>query len=371
VNADVLICGYGPVGQLLATVLGRAGRSVVVLERAAAPHPLPRAAALDDAVLAELARLGLADAVLAEALTDVPIGYVDRRGRELRLVDAHDTPRGQPFVAFLHQPALEAVLCEAAEACPSVSVRWGADVVGATRDGEVVLADGRRWRAHHVVACDGARSRVREAVGLAAGGRTATTQPWLVVDLLLRAPRDRPPVMRFLGDPRRPAVAVPMGERRQRFELMALPGEDLGLLAAPATVRRLLASHVDLDTVEIERATVYGFAVRIAPRWRAGAVTLAGDAAHVMPPFAGQGLCMGLRDAVALGARLAEGASLAGYERERRAQVRAIARLAAGMGALVQTRRPRLAAARDGALHALWGAPALGPWLRAGGLRRT
>ena len=97
---------------------------------------------------------------------------------------------------------------------------------------------------------------------------------------------------------------------------------------------------------------------------------LAGDAAHVMPPFAGQGLCTGLRDAVDLGERLARGAPLDGYERTRRAQARRMARLASAMGALVQTRRPRLAAARDVALRGLWGAPALGPWLRAGGLRR-
>ncbi len=370
-DAEVLICGYGPVGQLLATVLGRAGRSVLVLERATAPHPLPRAASLDDAVLADLARLGLGEAVLAEALTDVPVAFLDRRGRELRLVDAHQTARGQPFVAFLHQPALEAVLRAAAEACPSVRVRWGAEVVAATETGEVVLAGGERLTGRHVVACDGAGSTVRESVGLAAGGRRATrAQPWLVVDLALHAARGEPGVMRFAGDPRRPAVSVPMGPKRHRVEVMALPGEDLEALATPASARRLAARHADMDAADVERATVYGFAVRTAPRWRAGAVVLAGDAAHVMPPFAGQGLCTGLRDAVALGAALADGTSLARYERRRRGQARRMSALAATMGTLVQTRRPRLAAVRDATLRALWGAPALGPWLRSGALRR-
>ena len=377
-DAEVVIVGYGPVGQLAANLLGAAGVSTLVLERAAALHPLPRAAAIDDDALRILQAVGLDREARAAMLANVPIAFTTRRGREVRLVDPVDTANAHPYVALLHQPALERVLDTAARARPGVEVRFGAEVASLVQGRDAVvleLTDGTVVRAAYVIACDGAASPLREQLGIGFDGSTSA-EPWLVVDLLLDAPRARPPIMRFLGDTARPKVSVPMGERRHRWELMALPGEDLRALAAPARVRELLAPHVDLDRVEVERAAVYSFHARIATRWRAGRVLLAGDAAHVMPPFAGQGMCAGLRDvhnlAWKLTAVLREGvdpALLDTYEPERRPHVTATLRLAVVMGAVLQTRRPRLATARDLVLRVLSAAPVLGPRARAGGPR--
>lgn len=377
-DADVLVVGYGPVGQLAANLLGAAGLRTLVLERAHGLHPLPRAAALDDEALRILQAAGLAERASVGMLANVPVELVTRGGAGVRLVDSADTANGQPYVSTLHQPALERVLDAGARARREVEVRWGAEVVAIDQEGDRVSAtqrDGTTVAARALIACDGARSQVRGALGIPFGGST-WTQPWLVVDLLLDQVRAEPPVLRFVGDPSRPKVSVPTGVSRHRWEFMALPGEDLEALAAPRRVRELLAPHVDLARVALERATVYTFHARTAERWRDGRVLLAGDAAHVMPPFAGQGLCSGLRDVHNLVWKLAavlDGTSgsalLDTYEAERRPHVEEMSRLAVRMGAVLQTRRPRAAALRDGVLTALSGAPVLGARARSGSLR--
>lgn len=378
-DAEVLIAGYGPVGQLLANLLGAAGVRTLVLERSAGLHPLPRSAALDDEGLRILQAAGLADGVRAELLENVPIAFVTRRGREVRLVDSADTVNGQPFVSLLHQPALERVLDAGARARAGVELRFGAEITAVDTDDRgvcVSLHDGEPARGSYLVACDGGSSPIREQLGIGFAGSTFA-EPWLVVDLLLDAPRSARPVMRFLGDGR-PKVSVPMGVRRHRFELMALPGEDLEAMVQPAGVRELLAPLVELDRVSVERATIYTFHARTASRWRDGRIMLAGDAAHVMPPFSGQGMCSGMRDAQNLAWKLAavvrgeagEGL-LDSYERERRPHVEAMTRLAIRMGGVLQTRRPRVAALRDGVLRGVSEAPVLGPRARSGSVRPT
>lgn len=377
-RVEVVVVGYGPVGQLVAHLLGAAGVRTLVLERSDALHPGPRAAALDDEGLRILQAAGLAEAARETMLANVPIEFVTRRGRVVRLVDCADTRNGQPFVSLMHQPALEAVLDAGVRSHECVEVRHGLEVLGLAQEPgrvAVTLADGGEVVADWLVACDGARSPVRAALGVqTVGSRFA--QPWLVVDTLLEAPRREPPAMRFVGDPVRPRVSVPMGPRRHRWEFMVLPGEDAEALAGGDRVRELLSGVCAPARVEVERATIYTFGARVAESWRVGRVLLAGDAAHVMPPFAGQGLCSGLRDAQNLvwkfAAVLREGAPealLDSYEAERRPHVEAMTRLARVMGAVVQTRRPRAAALRDGALAGLSQAPWLGPRARSGSVR--
>jgi len=193
-------------------------------------------------------------------------------------------------------------------------------------------------------------------------GRTAP-QRWIVVDALVDRPLRRVPHPHFIGHPQRPAVTLPMSPGRHRWEWMLHPGEDPAPLLEDAAIERAMGEWLDDETAVVERAVVYTFHTRMAVTWRRGRVLLAGDAAHLMPPFAGQGFSSGARDAGNLGWKLA--AVLAGapaglldtYEVERRPHVRAMQRLANVMGGFVQSTAPRRVRLRDTYLRAIDGTP--------------
>ena len=226
--------------------------------------------------------------------------------------------------------------------------------------------------ASYLLGCDGASSTVRRRLGIGFGGSTYEER-WLVVDLAAEGQIAHLPYYTAHCDPERPFVDMP-SPGGHRFEWMLHPGESAEAMSDPANVRRLLSAHVDPDDVEVLRAVVYTFHARVAERWRAGRAFLLGDAAHAMPPFAGQGLASGLGDAQNLAWKLAAvldgragDALLASYERERRPHVQAMIHLNRFLGAVLQTRDPRLAAARDALLGTAARLPAVGGWLRGGG----
>lgn len=206
------------------------------------------------------------------------------------------------------------------------------------------------------MACDGGRSTVRGLRSIAFTGSTYA-QPWLVVDAKLEAPLTDVTSFQFIGNPDRPGVTLPLPGTHHRWEFMVLPGEDHAELATLENARRLVSPWVDPDRITILRHIVYTFHARAADQWRSGRVLLAGDAAHLMPPFAGQGLSSGLRDAHNLAWKLAavvaDGADpslLDSYENERRPHVTRMTRLTRFSGAMVQTRRRRVATVRDAIL---------------------
>ena len=371
---DVAIVGLGPVGAALAAWLGAGGTGVVVLERETDAHALPRAAHLDGAALATLATAGVPVADLGRPLDGFDL--VDRRGRLLlRGRPAERPPPGLPAGTLIHQPTVETALRDRLEALPSVDVRTGHTVDRVTGDGDGVTIHGRgpggafSVRAGFAVGCDGAASGVRAAIGgpLAGGG---FEQAWLVVDVLLDGPADLPDRLVQVADPARPVTFVPFPGRRRRWEFRLDPGEDADAVCRPDAVRRRLASlsgavpHVDPGTVTVERAAVYTFHDLVATRWRRGRLLIAGDAAHQMPPFLGQGLGAGLRDVATLAPLLTE--ALAGapldrldaYPAARRPHVRATVRQAVRLGRLITMPDP-WAAVRDRALAAAHRVPAL------------
>ena len=358
-DCDVLVCGLGPVGLLLATLLGRLGVTVVAVDEAARPYDLPRAAVIDDEVLRIMQGAGLDTAIMREAQVQPGVSYVTAAGRPVLVLRAESGPLGHPPLVAIHQPSLEATLAAAAADLPTVRLRRGVrlDALDQRHDHVVALltaADGStepiasRW----VVGCDGARSAVRGRLGIDFGG-SSFAQRWLVVDATVDRPLARVPHPFFVAGSERPIVSLPMSPGRHRWEWMLHPGEDAAPFLEPAGTRALLAPWLDGERAEVERAVVYTYHARTAERWRDGRVLLAGDAAHVMPPFAGQGFSSGARDAANLAWKLA--AVLAGaperlldsYEAERRPHVAAMQQLAVRWGAVVQTRRPRAARARD------------------------
>ncbi len=370
---DVAIVGLGPVGAALAALLGDRGLRVLALEKETGPYALPRAAHLD----------GHALRALAEA--SVPAGgrpldgfdLVDRRGRLLlRGRPKEPPPAGFPPGLLIHQPTVERALRRRLAELPGVDVRLGHAVERGEETGDGVVLAGPapggpvRAGAALAVGCDGARSRVRDAVGAALRGG-GFDQSWLVVDGLVRDPAARaalPDRLLQIADPARPTTSVPFAAPRHRWEFKLGPSDDAEAARRPDAVRARLAPHVDPDAVEVERAAVYTFHDLVASRWRRGRLVLAGDAAHQMPPFLGQGLGAGLRDVRALAplvAEVARGAPLDrldAYEAERRPHVEATIRQAVRLGRLVTLPEP-WATARDRALRA---AHRLGPlhrWL--------
>ena len=351
-SVDVAVVGAGPVGLTLAARLGAAGVRVAVVEREAAPPGLPRAAHLGREALAVLDGAGVGDAVRRHGRPITGFDLVDRRGRVLLQAESAGADG-----RLVHQPTVETLLRErlAALGVPllhghAVETAGDAGIAGAGPDGPFRLV--ARW----TVGCDGAGSPVRRAMGapLVPSVRGGFAQTWLVVDVELLRPVALPERLQQTADPRAPATYVPFPGARRRWEFRL--GDDETEAKALASVARRLSHVVDGTAVRVERAAVYTFRALVADGWRRGRVLLAGDAAHVMPPFLGQGLGVGLLDADwlarALPAALAGDArALDAYEARRRPHVEATTRVAVQIGRLV-TLPPPTAAVRDVALRA-------------------
>jgi 3-(3-hydroxy-phenyl)propionate hydroxylase len=371
-DCDVLVVGLGPVGSVLTGLLAQRGLRVIAVERDAQPYPLPRAVHFDHEIMRIFQQLGVADQMRRRAreLPDYEFRAAD--GRVLmKLQRPSETASGWGSGYMFHQPSLEAVLRERLAAIPNAEIRLGQRFESLAQDADGVsatLAGAPAIRARYLVGCDGASSPVREAIG---GGLFdyQFDEPWLVVDVKVGAGCHVPDVNIQLCDPARPTTCVLSGPGRHRWEFMLLPGETAEAMLDDAIVLGLIGPW-DCGPVEIERKAVYRFHGLVANRWRAGRVMIAGDAAHQTPPFAGQGMCAGIRDAANLAWKLdavlrgrASAALLDTYQAEREPHVRAAIELAIGMGRLVCTLDPGAAAQRDAAMLAAQaaGAPALPP----------
>jgi 3-(3-hydroxy-phenyl)propionate hydroxylase len=358
---DVAVVGFGPVGAALANLLGVRGVRCVVLEREGAAYHLPRAVHFDDEVMRIFQGVGLAGAM--EGITHASPGmrFVNAEGR--LLIDWPRPPGRGPQHWHrsyrFHQPDLERVLRGGVGRFGCVEVRTGCEVVGVEQDGDGVRLEVREGgvagevRARFVVGCDGARSFVRRVVGTELEDLHAHQQ-WLVTDLVLKRPKPE------LGDfsvqhcdPARPATYVRGTGMRRRWEIMLMPGDDAADAARAETVWRWVGKWVSAEEAEIERAAVYTFHAAIAREWRRGRVLIAGDAAHMTPPFLGQGMCAGMRDVANLAWKLAavlRGAPeglLDSYAAERLEHVRDFIEIAVRLGRVIQETDPVAARARD------------------------
>ena len=368
-KVDVAILGCGPVGALLGNLLGQAGLRVDIFERELEIHPLPRAVHFDGEVMRIFQSAGLARQISSAARpSSQGMHFVNAQGQTLMVRRGIDGPGPHGWAGnwYFHQPQLEAILRDGLARFPNVTVHLGREIA------DVDALD--------VVGCDGARSLVRRAIG----GRQRDLglhQPWLVVDLVCDPDSSRvralPDYTIQLCDPARPMTIVHVGGRRRRWEIMLMPGDEVARLTEPDIFWPMLSRWLGSRDAVLERAAVYTFHSVVQEGWRKGRLLLAGDACHQTPPFLGQGMCAGMRDASNLAWKLASvlrgeapEALLDTYESERRPHVRAFIDLAVKLGAVLQETDPAAADARDrrfatGATQFDFPQPQLGPGARA------
>ena len=382
---DIAIVGYGPVGQTAAILLGRLGYEVGVFERWPSLYPRPRAVHYDDEVARIFQHLGLGEQLRPITEPATRYEWQNASGQTLLLLDRTGPgPSGWPAASMFSQPQLEQLLDRTAKAVPSVEVHQGWELCelldagphvtlsvrrGAAEGGQwVPTSEQREVTARYVVGCDGANSLVRERMGTPLED-LGFAFDWLIADTVPHDPGLLAGVNLQRCDPERPTTLVSGGPGRRRWEWMLLPGETPEQVEDPAFVWSMLArSGVGEADVTLERHAVYTFRARWAERWREGRVLLAGDAAHLMPPFAGQGMCSGIRDAFTLAWHLdlvlaghAEESTLDAYTSERRGHLQYAIEISVALGQVICIADLAEAAARDAALLAAAADPSTPP----------
>ncbi|AIV75666.1 thi4 family protein [Burkholderia pseudomallei] len=355
IETDVLIVGAGPTGLTLANVLGQDDVRVALVDRKPGTIAEPRAVSIDDESLRTMQAVGLDAAVMQDVVPGYGVHYFTRvGGRCFGRVEPTASEYGFPRRNAFRQPLFEATVRAGLGRFGSVQQFFGHELETFTQNSEGVSAVVRRpdgtcieIRAHYLAACDGGRSSVRELLGVKMVGSTFRSR-WLVID----TDQDDDPFtqMRVYCDPRRPVVDVPGPHHTRRFEILVHPHESADDAMSPARVAEWLNPFRGKRRTHVVRKTVYTFHARVAERWQTARVFLAGDAAHLTPPYAGQGMNSGIRDAHNLGWKLSAvvrgrlpASALSSYEQERREHAWALIRLALNLG-IVMAPSSRLSA---------------------------
>ena len=359
-SAQVAIAGAGPVGLTIANYLGQMGVSVVLIEKLESLIDYPRAIGIDDEALRAMQAVGLVDNVLPHTTPWHAMRFLTPKGRCFAdiqpMTDEFGWSRRNAFI----QPQVDAVLYDGLSRFPHVRCLFSREVEAFSQNSDGVTLNvkgsgGEREtvRADWLVACDGGASFVRRTLNIPFEGKTAPNQ-WIVIDIA-NDPLATPHVY-LCCDPVRPYVSAALPHGIRRFEFMVMPGETEAQLSEPHKMRQLLSKVLpDPDNVELIRQRVYTHNARIAERFRVDRVLLAGDAAHIMPVWQGQGYNSGMRDAFNLAWKLAlvvngkaGEALLDSYQQERRDHAKAMIDLSVTAGNVLAPPKRWHGAVRDG-----------------------
>jgi len=362
-QVSVLVVGYGPVGAAIGCLLGRYGVRTLIIDKASDILTHPRAIALDNEALRILQMAGLDEQSFERiAIPEVRMHspYVGEFGR----INSAGCIDGHAKLVTFFQPELEAALRRQVGGLSTVQTAVGLELLDFVDDDSGITATLRdvsgqqhQVRADYLVGADGAGSLVRRSIGQDLGGETYP-EDWLIVDALdVPKPIDH---VEFICDPKRPIPHMPAPGQRERWEFMLAPGETREQMETDERIGELLRPWGELGQMKIERRAVYRFHARCCDRFQKGRVFLAGDAAHITPPFVGQGLVAGLRDAANLCWKLAavvhgqaDRSILDSYDQERRPHARAMIGLAKLMGRLVMPRNALVAVLTHGTVRLL------------------
>lgn len=370
-DCEVLIVGAGPTGLTLANLLGAYDLSAIVIERNDDLIDYPRGVSLDDESLRVFQSIGLAETVQKHTLPDQWIRYITSKGRCFATVEPRTRPFGWPRRNSFVQPLVDRVLLEGLARFPKVGVRFGCalntleqDTDNATAHVENARGEKQRIVSRFIVGCDGGRSTVRKSLDIAFQGKTDSTR-WLVVDLR-NDPLGIPDAYLFCN-PARPHLSIALPHGIRRFEFMIFDNETDEEVTSTEGLQRLLSLVLQAPAAaEIIRARVYTHHARLAERFGNSRVLLAGDAAHLMPVWQGQGFNSGIRDASNLAWKLA--AVVKGmtdrrlvdtYDLERREHAAAMISISVLVGRIFSPTNRLLASLRDAVTFVLGAIPAV------------
>jgi 3-(3-hydroxy-phenyl)propionate hydroxylase len=344
----IIIVGAGPTGLTLAGLLGRYGIDVLIIERNAQTVGEPRAVSIDDESLRTMQAVGVINELVPNIVLGYGSEYFSLGGRRFLTVKPTTLEYGFPRRNAFRQPVLERLLRENLGRYSNVTASFETELLEFSASAETVGLRVQKSGApldltcDYLVACDGSRSLIRQRLGIEMHGSTFRER-WLIVDL--EQTTDPTHDTKVYCNPARPCLSLPGPNGTRRFEFMLHDGEEDSVVLAPDHVNKLLRLYGTDDRAVLKRKVVYTFHARMADRWRARRIFLAGDAAHLMPPFAGQGMNSGVRDAHNLAWKLVAVASgrlgdslLDTYEIERRDHAAAMTQLAIRMGRVMMPR---------------------------------
>jgi 3-(3-hydroxy-phenyl)propionate hydroxylase len=363
---DVAVIGCGPSGLTAAALLASRGCSVIALEKHPHRYGLPRASHLDHEVVRIVQEVGAREPIFEDNDAFSSYRWYGANGQLLFEVPISDTSiSGFQSNFIIFQPVLEGALYDALDRMPEARVELGAEVIAldVTADGVTLTVTQAGITssidAAYVLAADGAGSSVRDEILQIRREDFGFNEKWLDIDSRVKRQLPREIYGQYC-DPSRPAYIGPLGKRHFRFECALLAGETEEDVLRPEKVWEVLGKYgVGPDDIEPIRQIVYTFEARIAERWRDGRVFLVGDAAHTMPPYMGQGMCSGIRDASNLAWKLdlvlrgvADDTLLDTYETERRPHVTTWIEVSLAVGRVSHVLDPVAAAERDAAILA-------------------